>query len=109
MRLNDPFGRLERRHQQGYETMRKTLQEADIRTPQAARALAREAGRRAAAVLTLGLLCLLLLAGLAPKTAPLALAFGVFLAVWVISSTLNGRRYIRRYIEEELEGSNRER
>ncbi len=108
MRLNDPFRRVERRHQQGYESLRKTLQEAGVRTPGEAQALAREAGRRAVAVLSVGLLCLLLLAGLLPGSAPLALALGIFLAVWVITSTLNGRRYIRRYIQEALMGSERE-
>ncbi len=108
MRLNDPFGRLERRHQQGYEAMRKALQDAGIRTRPAAQEVAREAGRRAILLLSVGLLSLLLLAGVLPNAAPLALALAVFLAMWVVASTLNGRRYIRRYIEEELEGSKRE-
>lgn len=102
MKLNDPFGRLESRHQKGYESMRTALREAGIDTPRAAAELMRQAARRGLTLVLVGLLLLLLVAGLLPRLAPLALGLGVFLVVWVATSTVNGRRYIRRYIEEEL-------
>ncbi len=108
MKLNDPFGRLEARHQKGYESMKASLQQAGIDTPDAARALVRQAWRRGAQVLAAGIVALAILALLIPKAVPLALGLGLFLLVWVVSSTLNGQRYIRRYIADDLE-SGRER
>jgi hypothetical protein len=102
MKLNDPFGRVASRHRQGYESMRATLRHAGIETPEAAQVVMRQAARRGVLVLSAGLLLLLLLAGLAPKSAPLALGLALFLGVWVATSVSNGRRYIKRYIEEEL-------
>ena len=103
MKLNDPFGRLESRHRKGYESMCAALRQAGIETPQAAREVARRAWRRGLMVATAGLLLLLLVVGVLPKTAPLAFGLGFFLVVWVASSVINGRRYINRYIKEELE------
>jgi hypothetical protein len=102
MKLDDPFGRLESRHQKGYETMRTTLREAGIETPQAAREAIRQAWRRGATVVVVGLSLLLVVASLLPNVIPLALGLGLFLIVWVTTSTINGQRYVNRYIEEEL-------
>ena len=104
MKLNDPFGRMEARHQKGYESMRTALREGGIATPEAAHELIRQALRRGAAMLAVGLLLLVLVSLLFPKFAPLGLGLGIFLVVWVVTSTLNGRRYIVRFIEEELGG-----
>ena len=102
MKLNDPFGRMQARHQKGYEAMRTALREADVTTPQAARELIRQAVRRALAMLAIGGVLLVPVSALFPRFAPLGLGLGLFLAVWVVTSTLNGRRYITRYIDEEL-------
>jgi Flp pilus assembly protein TadB len=102
MKLSDPFGRLEARHQKGYETMRASLLRAGIETPEAARDVVRQAWRRGLTILAAVLLLLLVLMGLLPKAMPLSLALGLFLLVWVASSTISGQRYVKRYIEEEL-------
>lgn len=104
MKLNDPFGRLEARHQRGYETMRTSLMQAGIATPEAAREVVSMAWRKAARILAVALLFLLLVMSLLPKAMPLVLGLGLFLVVWVTSSTINGGRYVKRYIEEELKG-----
>ena len=110
MKLNDPFGRLESRHQRGYESMKASLQQAGIDTPAAAETIMKQAWKRAAMVLGGGLLIMALVALLIPKALPLALGLGLFLLVWVVSSNINGQRYIRRYIEEDLgEGSKGEK
>jgi hypothetical protein len=103
MKLTDPFGRLESRYQKGYETMRAALREAGIETPQAARDVIRQAWRRGVVVMAVGLSLLLVVAGLLPKATPLAVGLGLFLVVWVSSSTINGQRYVNRYIDEELD------
>lgn len=102
MKLNDPFGRLESRHQKGYESMRASLRQAGVATPEAARKIVSQAWRRSLLVLAVGLSLTGLLALLMPKAAPLALGLGLFLLVWVVSSTVNGQRYIQRYIDEDL-------
>jgi uncharacterized membrane protein YccC len=103
MKLNDPFGRLESRHQKGYESMRSALRDAGIVTPQAAAEVMSEAWRRGLTVVAVGLLLLVFVSLLLPKLVPLTLGLGLFLLVWVGTSTINGRRYIKRYIKEELE------
>ncbi|MCU7811643.1 MAG: hypothetical protein KZQ77_10450 [Candidatus Thiodiazotropha sp. (ex Notomyrtea botanica)] len=102
MKLNDPFGRLESRHQAGYETMRDALRRGGIDSPQAAQGTIRQAWKRGFTVMGVGMLLLLLLMAVIPSAAPLVLGLALFMVVWVVSSTINGQRYIKRYIEEEL-------
>lgn len=102
MRLNDPFGRLERRHQAGYEAMRDALRQAGVATPAAAHGIIIKARKRGLVLVSVCLLSSLLAALLLSKMAPLVIALSLFLLVWVATSTLNGQRYIQRYIEEEL-------
>lgn len=108
MKLNDPFGRLESRHQKGYESMKASLKQAGIETPQAAESVLKQAWKRGAMVLGVGFLFLAAVAILIPKALPLALGLGFFLLVWVVSSNINGQRYIRRYIEEDLEAGQKD-
>jgi len=103
MKLNDPFGRMERRHQMAYETMCEAMRRSGVNTEQAAHEIIRQAKDRAMKFLGIGVLVLLLAAFLVPRAAlPLLLGLGALLIVWTIKSTLNGRRYILRYIDEEL-------
>ncbi len=82
--------------------MREALRQGGITTPEAAREVMRQAERRAVSLIAISVAVLLITSLLLPKMAPLALGLGLFLLVWVATSTLNGRRYIKRYIEEEL-------
>lgn len=103
MKLNDPFGRMERRHQMAYETMCDAMRRSGIDTEQAAHEVIRQAKSRAMKFFGIGVLVLLPAAFLVPRAAlPLVLGVGVLLLVWTINSTINGRRYIMRYIDEEL-------
>ena len=102
MKLTDPFGRMERRHNAGYKSMRDALQRAGIDTPQAAREVVKQSKQRALKVLIVGLVLMLLLACLLPQTLPIAIAIALFLLVWIATSTVNGKRYIQRYIDEDL-------
>ena len=47
MKLNDPFGRMERRHQVGYEALRDSLHRNKIFTEEGARKLIRDTKMRA--------------------------------------------------------------
>lgn len=102
MKLNDPFGRLERRHQAGYEAMRASLRQAGIDTPQAVRAIIAQAWQRGLRIAAAALVLALLMGLLLPRLLPLTLALALFVVVWVVTSSINGRRYLQRYLDEEL-------
>ncbi len=102
MKLNDPFGRMESRHQQGYESMRETLRNRGIDTPKDAFEVIKQSRKRAINYVVIGLFVLLPVSMALPKIMPLTLSLALFLVVWVASSTINGQRYINRYIDEEI-------
>jgi len=102
MKLNDPFGRLESRHQVGYESMRDSLRRGGINTPQAAFKVIKKSKNRAVKYYIIGIALLLLVFLLLPKATPLVFGLVVFFVVWVASSTFNGQRYVQRYIDEDL-------
>lgn len=106
MKLNDPFGRLERRHQVSYQAVRDSLQRGGVNTEEAALEIIKNTQKRAllfagsAAALT-GLTALVF-----PGALLLVAAFSVLFSAWIIAWTVNGGRYIRKYIEEDM-GSKR--
>ena len=103
MKLNDPFGRLETRHQTGYESMRDTLRGIGIDTPEAAQEVIKNFEKRAMKSMVVGIALLLLVTLLLPKLFPVTASLGLFLVAWVLSSNYNGKRYIQRYIDEDLD------
>lgn len=104
MKINDPFGRLERRHQIGYEVVRDSMLRNNIDTPEAARRIMRDTKKRAwkfvSAATAVAALTYLLLPGAIIIVGAAALLAGA----WVVNWTMNGARYINRYIDEELSG-----
>jgi hypothetical protein len=102
MKLNDPFGRMELRHQTGYESMRDTLRKSGIDTPQAALEAIGQTKKRALKYTGMITVLFLPMMLLLPKALPVTLSLALFLVVWVAISTLNGQRYIQRYIVEDL-------
>ena len=102
MRLSDPFGRLESRHQAGYETMRDTLRNSGVDTPKAAREIIAQAKKRAIKFYGVAIIMLLSMIWLPLKIVPIVFGLALFLLVWVTSSTLNGQRYIEQYIDKDL-------
>jgi hypothetical protein len=105
MKLNDPFGRMASRHQLGYESMRDTMRKSGIDTPSAAWEVVERSKQRAQKYIATGVAVLLLVTLLFPKAMPVTLSFGIFMAMWIVKSTINGKRYIQRYIDEVLEVS----
>ena len=103
MKLNDPFGRMESRHQLGYESMRDAMRKSGIDTPKAAWQVVRQSKKKAIKYICIGIGVLLSVTVLLPKALPVTLSLALFMVVWIISSTINGQRYIQRYIDEDLE------
>jgi hypothetical protein len=102
MKLNDPFGRLESRHQIGYESMRDTMRSNGINTQQAALEFIRQSKKRALKFLGVAMVLLLPVIWLLPKAMPVTVSLALFLIVWIVNSNINGQRYIKRYIDEDL-------
>jgi len=108
MKLNDPFGRLERRHQVGYETVRDSLNRNNIDTVEGARTIIKDTKKRALKLVVTAIAAGLLTYLLLPKALLVAGGVIVLAVAWVIAWTINGERYINRYIEEELSGGRKE-
>lgn len=102
MKLNDPFGRMELRHQTGYESMRTTLRDSHIDTPQAAQEVIRQTKKRAMKYIGVIAAAFLPFLVFLPKALPVTLSIAVFLMAWIAISAINGNRYIQRYIDEDL-------
>ncbi len=103
MKLNDPFGRVEKRHQLGYESMRDTMRNSGIDTPDRAWEAIKQSKKCALKFITIGVAVLLLVTLVLPKMMPVTLSLALFFVVWVATSTINGQRYTQRYIDDELE------
>ncbi len=78
MKLNDPFGRMESRHQAGYESMRDTMRRSGIDTPQAAREIIKQSKKRTLKFLGWGMVLLLLVTLLLPKSMPITASLAIF-------------------------------
>ena len=102
MKFSDPFGRMERRHQAGYKTMREALNKSSIDTVEKAGELIRQSKNRMIRFILFVLIILFLIFLFLPDMLPIAFGLSVFLSVWAVTSTVNGIRYIQRFIEEDL-------
>lgn len=102
MKLNDPFGRMEKRNQIAYEAIRDSLRRGNIDTPQAARDVITRTRKRAMTFLGAGSIFTLLLILLVPKAIPAAIGLMLLISIWVVTWTVKGKRYIEKYIAEEL-------
>ncbi len=102
MKFNDPFGRVKNRHQLGYESMRDAMRNSGIDTPDEAWKTIRQSKKRALKYMSIGMAVLLMVTWVLPKLMPVTLSLALFLVFWIASSTLNGQRYIQRYIDDEL-------
>ncbi len=105
MDINDPFGRMKRRHQTGYEALRGSLTRSNIDTEEGARKIIRDTKMRALKFVVGAAAVLLLTYLLVPGFLIGVGAVIVLAGAWVITWTINGERYVNRYIDEELTGS----
>ena len=108
MKLNDPFGRLEKRHQANYEMMRDAMQRGSIDTVEAAQDIIKQSKNRSLKFLSVALAVLLLILGLFPHFMPALVCLAVIVTIWTVKSMISGKRYVERYINEELQGRAKE-
>lgn len=102
MKLNDPFGRLQQKQESSYEALRDTLRGKGVDSRRAADAVLRNILRNA--LLVTAVLCLVVLASalMFPGSVAMVAVLAALGLIWVLATTVNGRRLVQRYIEEEL-------
>ncbi len=104
MNINDPFGRVQSRHQKAYESLRDSLKKVGLNNPGDAQALLEKLQRRAIKGLAIIIPTTLLLALVLPELQALVLVCGGLALIWLITTIKNSQQYIKRYIREELGG-----
>ena len=104
MKLNDPFGRLEKRNQASYEMMRDAMQRGGITTVQAAQEVIEQSKSRSLKFLCVVLAILLLIFFVVPKYMPVLACLAAIVIIWAVKSMISGKRYVDRYIKEEIQG-----
>jgi hypothetical protein len=104
MNLNDPFGRMARKHAREYEALSKALQTEGIHSKEAAEEVLARITHRAKIGAGIVLGCLLLGALAAPKAVTVSGMLAIFFLFWVYTNWRNGHAYVHRYIEEFIEG-----
>ena len=102
MKLNDPFGRMEKKHQAAYQMMREAMRNGGVTTVEAAQDVIKRSKNRTFKFLAVVLAVLLLILALFPRYMAAIACLAVIFIVWGIKSMVNGRGYVQRYIDEEL-------
>ena len=104
MNINDPFGRMQRRREQDYQSLCRSLKSGGITDRADAQALLVRLGKRRWFSLGMILLLTLLLALLLPDLRVVAVFLGGLAALWVVHASRRGSEFVQRYIDEELAG-----
>ena len=102
MNINDPFGRIQDKHQRNYESLRLSLKKAGLTNRTNAQALLKRLHRRGIWGLAVTGTVTVLLALALAELRFFVLACGVLLAFWLSKTSLNSQEYVKRYIREEL-------
>ena len=102
MKLNDPFGRLEKRNQANYEMMCDAMKKGGITTKQAAQEIITTSKNRTLKFLAVVLAVLLIALAFKPHLWAAFICMAMLVVAWAYKSMNNGRRHVERYIDEEL-------
>mgnify|MGYP000335803689 CR=1 FL=1 len=105
MSIHDPFGRLQKRQEREYQSLILTLKEAGIHTQSEAEQLIEKLGLRCQRGVLIVIAISLLITIVLPEFSVFTVSFGVLASVWLITFTKRSKRYIKRYITEEMDNS----
>ncbi|WP_432698393.1 hypothetical protein ACQUQP_08635 [Marinobacterium sp. YM272] len=100
MKLNDPFGRMARRREREYESLKQALLKAGMTDEQKARELIENLAKRSKTGMMVLIPLVVILALLFREYAIFVLAFGALILLWLFNTTRRGQDYIGRYIED---------
>ena len=104
MKLNDPFGRMARRREREYQSLRQSLINAGLTDRTKAEELIESLQNRSRKGLWILIPATAVLALLFREYAVYILAVGGLIILWLTNTMSRGSEYIRRYIEEECGG-----
>ena len=102
MKLDDLFNRNSRRQQKEYETFRESLKSSSISSPAEVKTLLNNLRIRTRIFVTLVVVIAIFISFFMPELKGISIVFTVLLLVWILATTLKGKNFIRRYIEEEF-------
>lgn len=109
MKMNDPFGRMERKQQADYDDMVSSLRKNGINTPEKARELIRKSREKIFKTAGVAVVLAILLSVAFPKAFPVVVCFAALMLAMCFKSLVNGKKYVERYIDEELAESDDEK
>ena len=102
MKLNDPFGRVERRQQNSYESLRASLVDAGVTTRNGAEAVLSSLVKRAVIIFLVVVLITAAVVLFVPQIKAIVFVLAFITLLWVLVTTLNGYSLVKRYIKDEL-------
>ena len=102
MNLLDPLGRTKKRRQKEYESLRASLVQSGITSSAQAEALQINVQQRGRWAILVALILTILLSVFFPEFKIIFIPVGALFCFWVYKTISNGRKYIQRYVNEEL-------
>jgi len=103
MRLNDPFGRLQRRDEAGYDTVKTALRQAGVRDRAAARQVIARTRTRVLTFIAIVCTALVPVLLLWPRLLPIALALTALAVAVAANALIKARQHVQRYMDEEID------
>lgn len=100
MKLNDPFGRMSRRREREYASLRQSLLKAGFTDRNKAEALIQSLRQRSRIGLWVVIPLTLVATLVFREYAIFTLAFGALAILWLVNISRRGQEYISRYITE---------
>lgn len=102
MKMNDPFGRVTQRQEGQYASLKETLIRTGVDNEETAKLCLKSmlvtAARFVSVIAVVSIVAIIFL----PKMKPITLTVAGLALLWVVTSSLNGRRFVKRYMKEEL-------
>lgn len=107
MKLNDPFGRLQQKQQNQYESFRETLRHAGVDSAEEARNYLVNMRKNTLTVAGMACAVIVLVLLFFSSYAAVSVVLGVLLLLWLGSTLFLGNRHMQRYIDEEFSDQQR--
>lgn len=102
MKMNDPFGRVTQKQEGQYASLRETLKRTGVDNEEAAKLCLKSMLLNAARLVAVIVVTTIVVVILLPNMKSITLTFAGLSLFWVVTSSLNGRRFVKRYMKEEL-------
>ena len=102
MNLNDLFNRLSRKQQNEYYSFRTSLKKIPISSQTEAEALLTNIQKRSRIFTLLLVITSALIIYFMPELQGIVIVFTILILLWVFTTSLKGKNFVRRYLKEEF-------